>query len=108
MGALGSGHRVTNKPLDPFRWQPIDTAPEGVGLTLEVIGPNGEKYVLPFACVRDGTSFVTEKGSALAVKPARWKIHFARRVALNPKYKKQGAIGARTPSPGRKPLLDDV
>jgi hypothetical protein len=93
---------VTNNLVDPSQWQPIETAPEGVGLTLEVIGPSEEKYVLPFACVRDGSSFVTEKGSHLQVRPVRWKIHFARRVALSPKYKKQDSFAAAAPGLGRK------
>jgi hypothetical protein len=93
---------------DTFQWQPIETAPENEPLSLEVTGPAGEVYTLPFPCMRKDGAFFTEIGTKLQVTPTKWKRHHVRSRSLHPRYVKSNGAKADERIWTRAPDPDDA
>jgi hypothetical protein len=61
-----------------YGWNPIETAPLGKDVTLEVTDGRGAPYRLPNPCRRTASGWVSSsKGTPLAVTPVRWKPYLA-------------------------------
>jgi hypothetical protein len=93
---------------DPFKWQPIETAPENEPIALEVTGAAGEVYTLPFPCMRKDGAFFTEIGTKLQVTPTKWKRHHVRSRSLNPRYVKSNGAKADGRISPEAPDQDDA
>ena len=61
-------------PLGHEGWLPIDTAPSGEDVLLQVTDGRGATYNLPAPCKLTASGWVSSaNGTRLAVTPVKWK-----------------------------------
>jgi hypothetical protein len=57
-----------------YGWNPIESAPLDVDVSLEVTDGQGSPYRLPYPCRLTAAGWITSsKGTPLAVTPVKWK-----------------------------------
>jgi hypothetical protein len=65
------------RPRRTYDWYPIESAPLGEDIALEVTDGRGKPYALRWPCRRTATGWINStKGTPLAVTPVRWRPYY--------------------------------